>query len=421
MWQNGELPWPWWWCGPTYLQARREFLDLCAMAHSAGVLDRNTTTAPLEGRLKNGARFEARTWESAKYLQGPTVAGFVLDEWGLLYSEAYAVLSARRAETIIHGYGFMRGYGNVGDVASFAETLWDAAVAGEPNTAYRRWTWRDRAAALSCSCEIEDAMDYRRVTEHDGDCQRRTYLVHVLGEARRLSGQEFGRMYNAEWENATDLPVYVFERHAHVSESAVYVPGLPIDLCCDFNVDPMAWTMGQQRREIAWTFDEIEIPGGGTSRQAIQEFVRRFPDKRSQVRVFGDRSGRSRDTRGLQSDYDIIKDGLAGYDFEFHVPASNPAVKARVNAVNARLRSATGEVRYQLHPRCRKLIRDLGRVSWKPGTREIEKTRDKTLTHFSDGVGYWLASVYPTVRYNEPGVYIADAPLVDDAIMGMMG
>ena len=51
-----------------------------------------------------------------------------------------------------------------------------------------------------------------------------------------------------------------------------------------------------------------------------------------------------------------------------------------------------------IDPKCKALIRDLEQVVNKEGTREIDKTTNKDLTHCSDALGYYVDHKWPTVR-----------------------
>lgn len=48
------------------------------------------------------------------------------------------------------------------------------------------------------------------------------------------------------------------------------------------------------------------------------------------------------------------------------VPTANPPVLKRVQRVNALLTNANGEVRLEIDPKCRELIKDLEEVLFKP-------------------------------------------------------
>ena len=63
----------------------------------------------------------------------------------------------------------------------------------------------------------------------------------------------------------------------------------------------------------------------------------------------------------------------------------------RVNSVNSIMKSCI------IDPKCKGLIRDLEQVVNKDGTREIDKS-NKSLTHFSDGFGYYIDYEFPITR-----------------------
>ena len=70
--------------------------------------------------------------------------------------------------------------------------------------------------------------------------------------------------------------------------------------------------------------------------------------------------------------------------------SSNPAVRDRVNTVNARLRNASGERRLAIDEKCKELIQDLEQVCYKPGSSQLDKDSDSRRTHLSDALGYLL-------------------------------
>lgn len=408
-----RFPWAWWWTAPTYDLALAGYLLFCEAADNAGILRSNTERPPLVARLTHGVRVEGRSWHKPTNLRGHPVAGAVVDEFGELTRQAYANLSARRAETVVHGLGFYRYLGNVGQIGGVGEELWNKAEAGGRGMACRRWTWRERARDLVCTCGPRGAAidpELGTSDRHRGECGRGLYVGFVENEAGRLSRQEFAQIYEAEWGDINELPVYDFIRERHVDPSAQILEGRPIDLACDFNVDPMVWVVGQHDTERAWAVDEIAIPGGARTIQACQEFKRRIPDRSRVVHVYGDATGDHRDTRSKVTDYEQIRAELVGYyrEVRFLVPKANPPVPARINAYNARLLSASGLVRYGVHPRCIYLVRDLAKVSWRTGTREIDD-RDKSLTHASSAEGYRLARIWPTERKVDRAASIGSA------------
>lgn len=406
-WMHGADRRPWWWAAPIYDQARHGFRGFCDLARSAGVLKECTTTPPLTALLINGARYEARSWDRPEGMYGPSILGAGIDEFGMLTDTAYSALSSRRAETIQQGFGRFRYAGNVGEMGGPAEKLWRMAEDGAPGFACRRWTWRDRALAEPCSCDegAEIPVGLETAGSHVPECRRGIYLGFIAREKARMTPTRFRSLYDAEWVDWNEAPVYCFDREKHVRKTEIQ-PSLPLELSCDFNVDPMAWVVGQGKGEDLWAHDAIAIEGGTDTDQACTEFLRRYgrggtgsgadapmQSHRMDLVVYGDASGRARKTSAAQTDYDIIASRLtpAFRSIRFAVPGVNPAVVDRVNAFNEALRLG----HYWANPQAKPLIEDLVRTSWKPGTRDIDKTTDKRRTHWSDADGYRVASRAP--------------------------
>lgn len=189
----------------------------------------------------------------------------------------------------------------------------------------------------------------------------------------------------ARKENAGDLAFKV----------AQYNPNMPIDLCCDFNVDPMAWVMSQtyvrpdNLKEIR-VFDEIFLQNSNTE-ECCREFAARYPLHRAGINLYGDATGQARHTSSNRSNWQIIKDLLGHYNLTVRVPSKNPAERDRINAVNSMICDSKGRRKVLVNPKkCPKLIRDLEQVPYKPGTTQIDKGKDLSMTHPSDSLGYMI-------------------------------
>ena len=77
---------------------------------------------------------------------------------------------------------------------------------------------------------------------------------------------------------------------------------------------------------------------------------------------------------------------------------SNPAIKDRVNAVNALLCNVSGKRRLFVDPKCRELIRDFKQVKWNRDsagnpTGDLDKS-DWQRTHTSDALSYCIAKEF---------------------------
>jgi len=189
-------------------------------------------------------------------------------------------------------------------------------------------------------------------------------------------------------ESCGDRVYANFRRHVNVREAEVELRN-PLCWALDFNVDPMCSVVAQIRDGKVWVLDEIVL-NRATTEQACEEFHRRHPRHDAGVVIYGDASGYRMQTTG-ESDYRVVKRQLlrAGYPrVEFQAMRRNPAVKDRVNLMNAMLEDASGGVRLFVHPKCRELIKDFEEVLYKDGSRIVDKERDERRTHLSDALGY---------------------------------
>ena len=143
----------------------------------------------------------------------------------------------------------------------------------------------------------------------------------------------------------------------------------------------------------------IRLLSRASTYEAIEEFERRFPSHKSGLVVYADATGARLQTSGT-TDVAILTSHFrnGGYGVvEFRIPKSNPAVRDRVTLMNAKLETAAGERRLRVHPRCKELIKDFERVTYKENSQVIDKDRDPKRTHLSDALGYlvWQESYRP--------------------------
>ena len=159
----------------------------------------------------------------------------------------------------------------------------------------------------------------------------------------------------------------------------------------DFNVDPMSSLIVQRAGGVLEVVGEIVIRHG-TTRQACEEVLKRYPRHDAGVLVFGDASGHHEQTTGA-TDYDMIHDHFAAHasiKVEYRAPKANPSVRERINLTNRELKSAAGNIGLLVDAGCKELIKDLEQVCFKADTNQIDKDRDRLRTHLSDALGYLL-------------------------------
>jgi len=201
------------------------------------------------------------------------------------------------------------------------------------------------------------------------------FQQEVLGEYLHLSG---GTVYTS------------FSREEHVTDLQVDAR-LPLFWALDFNVDPMSSLIVQIDAGKVKVLDEIVLRNG-TTREACEEFLKRFPRHDAGLAVYGDASGNQQQTTGA-SDYQMIREHFAIYattPVKYRVPKANPSVRERINLTNAKLRSAAGEICLLVDRKCKELIMDFEQVAYKADSGQIDKDRDRMRTHVSDALGYLL-------------------------------
>ena len=193
---------------------------------------------------------------------------------------------------------------------------------------------------------------------------------------------------------------YTFNRQHNSGDLAFkiaqYDANKPLCLCCDFNVDPMAWVIAQTGvntqtglKEV-YFIDEIYLHNSNTV-EACNEFRNRYANHNGGVVLYGDATGRARHTDSNITNWKIIELELARYGVTTRVPTRNPAERDRINSVNSMICNSRGERRVFINPaNCKNLIKDLEQVAFKEGSTQIDKSKDIKLTHASDAGGYML-------------------------------
>lgn len=155
-------------------------------------------------------------------------------------------------------------------------------------------------------------------------------------------------------------------------------PKLPLWVGLDFNVDPMTATICQVYKDSIVVLDEFYLRNSNTP-----ELAEAIMAKYGPCNIVPDSTGTGRKTTG-GTDFQLLK--TAGHNVFY---SRNPFVVDRINNVNRLFKLG----RIKISSKCKKLINDLEKVSWKEGSSDIDKGTDKLLTHISDGFGYlaWYA------------------------------
>jgi hypothetical protein len=208
-----------------------------------------------------------------------------------------------------------------------------------------------------------------------------------------LDPKDYREQFEARWENAGGSIFYAFDREYNV-RPCHYRPEKTIIVGSDFNVDPMAWTIGHAWEDRIEWFDEIWLRDTNTD-AALKVLVNRYSDHRAGFEFYGDASAKARKTSASTSDYNqiLLNEALKELGRTIHYPAANPPVSSRIAACNAMFCNAHGDCRMFIDPKCTRLIDDLEARYYAPGTCDPADTGD--LGHITDAMGYAVLRLFP--------------------------
>lgn len=228
-------------------------------------------------------------------------------------------------------------------------------------------------------------------------------------EAARASMdlRSFQQEYEASFLTQTGLVFYQWDADTHC-RPLQYDPNLPLIFCFDFNVSPGAAVVCQEQflpdangKQVQTTcvLREYYKQDDNNAPEMCRVLADYYPEHAQPVYVYGDTGGHQRRTSAKSTDWEIVREEL-GKRFrgvEIRVARNAPGVVDSVNAVNTRLRSSDGTVRFALHPTdAPHTRRDFEGVVWdeRKGERQVDK-RDSRRTHWVDALRYYIAEEHP--------------------------
>ena len=187
----------------------------------------------------------------------------------------------------------------------------------------------------------------------------------------------------------------------------------------DFNVEPgvcAVWQEGLLPNGLVGTkvIGQVYIPQNSNTVAVCKRLIQDWGDKdiyTGDIYIYGDATGGNRGSAKVAgSDWDLVMEVLRPHfrdRLKIRVPRANPPERSRVNALNSRCMSSTGDRRLFVDlTKAPDVNRDLDGVRLlEGGSGELDKVSDKRLTHISDALGYGI-------YYNFSGgngIYVAPA------------
>ncbi len=364
---------------PTRDQAKRIYwADLKAMV-PPDMVDGKPRETELIIHLVNGSEIHVIGMDKPERIEGSPWNFGGLDEYGNMKSIAWPshvrpALSDRLGSCDF--IGVPEGRNHYYDLYKRArakyQSLWDESD-------WRAFTWK--SAEILPPEEVEAARE---------DLDELTFQQEY--EASFVSFQ--GRAYYNFNEDIHCQPLHYDERETLV-------------LCFDFNIAPGTASIIQEQKfnnESSGTgvIGEVHIPRNSNTERVCDKLIQLYGEHKGPVRAYGDATGGAGGSAKVRgSDWDIVNHKLRpvfGDRLGFRVPRANPRERVRVNSVNARLLSASGNIRMKVDPlKAPNVVKDFEGVRLlEGGSGEIDKKSDPSLTHLSDGIGYYLQREIPT-------------------------
>jgi hypothetical protein len=226
----------------------------------------------------------------------------------------------------------------------------------------------------------------------------------------------FEQEYGAKRVHFSGRAYYTFERETHAAFELAYSPDAPLELCFDFNNAPGVCVAIQELApplkaierlgnkiapSVSSIVGEVWIRRGSNSEMVANKALELWGQHRGPVRLWGDPSGGNKVTSGIAgTDWAIIERTLRrvfGARLRLDIASAHPAIRARVNSLTTRLRSADGTIRMLACPvRAPRTIDDLDGVMTLEGTAgELDKDSDPMATHLTDAIGYYTVGRFP--------------------------
>lgn len=209
---------------------------------------------------------------------------------------------------------------------------------------------------------------------------------------RDMNERQFRQEFLATFETYENRVAWAFDREQNIR--ALDNPDTrTIFVGCDFNRNPIHATISVQDKDNVYVIDEISMFSSDTD-ELVDEIKNRYPN--SKVFVYPDPSGsRKQTSSGGRSDHIILEN--AG--FVVKSPRKHDPVRDRINAINARFRSATGENHLFIDPKCKATINSMDKHTFKEGTGIPDK--DTGFDHAFDALSYHIAYVFPVKKQRE--------------------
>ena len=307
---------------------------------------RNETDLLIE--LSNGSIISLKGAENADSLRGVSLSSLVIDEAAYVKREAWEMV-------------LRPALSDQGGPAWFITT-----------PAGLNWfhdLWEQAQEELDWSTYSYTTIEGGNVPAEEVEAARRT-----------LDDRTFRQEYLASFETLSGR-VYPDFSDENINDT-IKDTGGPILWGTDFNVSVLAGVLGSRVGDTLHIWDEVSVTQTNTD-EVCAMLKARFVDRK--VIAYPDPTGSARKTSSAgRTDHEIIRQ----HGFSCVSPKAPWAVKDKINATNSMIRTASGQIRLFVHPRCKNTIKALKNVTYKQGADDYIIDKSAGIEHWTDGLGY---------------------------------
>ena len=262
--------------------------------------------------------------------------------------------------------------------ASISDTLGNVLFTGTPR-GYGNWSYE-----MYLKGKQDEEWDSFQFTTLQGGMVNKEELEQAQMD---LDVRTFRQEFEGTFENYAGSVYYNFHPVENMIDKQINWKK-PLHIGLDFNVDPMSACVAQIEEDRVYFLDEIVIYSSNTD-EMCQEIRDRYGTKQP-IFIYPDPACRQRKTSaGGKTDLSILQN--AG--FKVKVRHKHTPVRDRVNAVNARLKSAKGERDIFISKSCKTMIKGLQQQIYKIGTNIPDK--EQGYDHMNDSIGYLIDFLKP--------------------------
>ena len=342
-----------WYVTANYRMAKQiAWRQLKSMVPPEICVKRNETDLLIE--LSNGSIISLKGADNADSLRGVSLSSLVIDEAAYVKQEAWEMV----LRPALSDQGGPAWFITTPAGLNWFHDLWEQATDEDD------WSTFSYTTIQGGNVPAEEVEAARRTLDE------RTFRQEYLASFETLSGR-----------------VYPDFSDDNISDS-IKDTGGPIMWGTDFNVSVLAGVLGSRVGDTLHIWDEVSVTQTNTD-EVCAMLKARFPNRK--IIAYPDPTGSARKTSSAgRTDHEIIRQ----HGFSCVSPKAPWAVKDKINATNCMIRTANGQIRLFVHPRCKNTIKALKNVTYKQGADDYIIDKSAGIEHWTDGAGYLILSEF---------------------------